>query len=327
MAEKRFYWLKMPHDFLDSMVIKKLRSIPGGDQYTIIALKILLLGTTADNRIYYEGIEESFAKEIALTINENAMATEMVVNFLIAQRWIIRKSKYCYLVSKAAEMTGSESEAAERKRRSREKAKLVYDCDNVTEMSQDCHNLVTEKENKKSSELPEIQFVAIQEDNECVCDNVTEMSQSCHEDVTTKEKKDEKKKNIQESISSSLRSEEDTKEVPKNRDVAELLPSWLGSHGLDEIPELRAVLNDFAEMRKKIRKPLTRRALELNLDQAWKLSGGDTGLIVRIFEQSIQNSWSGVFALKNQSSPATRGGKAGFSVESQLRTEGEEVSM
>ena len=37
MGEKRYYWLKLRNDFFDSVRMKKLRSVAGGDTYTIIA--------------------------------------------------------------------------------------------------------------------------------------------------------------------------------------------------------------------------------------------------------------------------------------------------
>lgn len=58
--EKRYYFLKLPKDFFTDRVMKKLRKLPGGEAYTIIAQKILLLGLDNDNRILYEGIEETF---------------------------------------------------------------------------------------------------------------------------------------------------------------------------------------------------------------------------------------------------------------------------
>ena len=40
MAERRFYWLKLPEGFFRQKEIKKLRQIAGGDTYTIIYLKM-----------------------------------------------------------------------------------------------------------------------------------------------------------------------------------------------------------------------------------------------------------------------------------------------
>ena len=309
MAESRIYWLKMPSDFLDSLIIKKLRKMAGGDTYTIIALKILLKGATEDNRLYYEGVEESFAKELASTLDESDIDTEITVSILLNCGWLVKESEDCYLVSKATEMTGSETSQARRMRKLRNKKQL----------------LLTEKD---TEEIEEVERHNVRK---------------CDADVTLKEKeKNEKKKeNTRESMSSSLRSEEHTKEVceksdeilekaPRNRDVAKVLPGWLREHGIESGEELHDVLDAFAEMRVRIRKPLTARAVKLNLNEAWKLSNGSIATMVQIFDQSISNSWCGVFALRENllTKPfpvQLRGGQAGFSTGVYEQMKDEEV--
>lgn len=61
---------------------------------------------------------------------------------------------------------------------------------------------------------------------------------------------------------------------------------------------LDLALNDFAEMRKKMRKPLTDRALALTLSELEKLAPGDDEKKIAILNQSIQRGWQGVFPLK-----------------------------
>ena len=61
-----------------------------------------------------------------------------------------------------------------------------------------------------------------------------------------------------------------------------------------------AALNDFAEMRKKMRKPLTDRALALTLSELEKLAPGDDEKKIAILNQSIQRGWQGVFPLKDE---------------------------
>lgn len=62
--------------------------------------------------------------------------------------------------------------------------------------------------------------------------------------------------------------------------------------------ELVDVLKDFVEMRKTMRKPLTARAMKMILNDLDKLAVDDRTKIA-IVEQSIKNSWQGVFHLKN----------------------------
>lgn len=62
--------------------------------------------------------------------------------------------------------------------------------------------------------------------------------------------------------------------------------------------ELNEALKDFEEMRKKIKKPLTDRAKKGIIKKLYDLSGGNASIAVEILDNSIMNSWQGVFELK-----------------------------
>lgn len=57
-------------------------------------------------------------------------------------------------------------------------------------------------------------------------------------------------------------------------------------------------LENFRVMRERIRKPMTGHALHLIFLELNKLAGRDSGKKIAILEQSIMNSWQGVFPLK-----------------------------
>lgn len=65
-------------------------------------------------------------------------------------------------------------------------------------------------------------------------------------------------------------------------------------------PNIEKAFADYVEMRKKIRKPMTDRAVELALEKLNKLSGGDSDLAVQIINQSISYSYQGLFPLKDE---------------------------
>jgi hypothetical protein len=56
---------------------------------------------------------------------------------------------------------------------------------------------------------------------------------------------------------------------------------------------------DYVAMRKQIKKPMTNRAIELAIKKLNDLSGGDNDKAIQILEQSVMNSWQGLFELKN----------------------------
>ena len=53
-------------------------------------------------------------------------------------------------------------------------------------------------------------------------------------------------------------------------------------------------------MRKLINKPMTNRALELIISKLKTLSNGNPETAVKILNQSIINSWQGIFELKEE---------------------------
>lgn len=116
---KRYYWLQLPEDFFNDKTVKKLRKIPGGDTYTIIALKIMLKALKSENKLYYDGIEDSFAEEIALDIDEQTEAVEITVKYLIQSGWLFTESEDTLISVKGAELTGSETASARRVRKHR----------------------------------------------------------------------------------------------------------------------------------------------------------------------------------------------------------------
>lgn len=86
-----------------------------------------------------------------------------------------------------------------------------------------------------------------------------------------------------------------TKEKTKENNIPPISPK--GDWG-DVSPELKAALDEFAEMRKKIKKPLTDRAKQLTIRDLDKLAQDD-GTKIAILEQSVLHCWQGVFPLKN----------------------------
>lgn len=122
--EKRYYWLKLSEDFFKDKAIMKLRNIAGGDTYTIIYLKMMLLAIRQDNKLYYDGIELTFSDEIALEIGEDPENVRMTLQYLLQKNLIEEITDDEIYLSQCEEMVGSETDAARRKRVSRNRQKL-----------------------------------------------------------------------------------------------------------------------------------------------------------------------------------------------------------
>ena len=118
---KRYYWLKLPDDFFRQKPIKKLRKIAGGDTYTVIYLKMLLISLKNDGKLYFDGVEDNFCEELALELDEEEENVKVTVQFLMAQDLLKLIDESEYELTECSRMVGSESASAERMRRLRDK--------------------------------------------------------------------------------------------------------------------------------------------------------------------------------------------------------------
>ena len=131
MAEqKRYYWLKLHDDFFSSIRIKKLRKMAGGDTYVIIYLKMQLKAIKTDGCLSWKGYEQDFVDELALDIDEEPDNVRVTLAYLISCGLAETDGNTNFFLPYAIENTGSESSAAERMRKMRER-------NNVTPMLQD----------------------------------------------------------------------------------------------------------------------------------------------------------------------------------------------
>lgn len=120
---KRYYWLKLKEEFFLDKEVKKLRKIAGGDTYTIIYLKLMLLSLKTDGKLYFDSIEDTFAEELALEIDEDAENVRVTLMYLEKMNLLqIINEEEMYLTQMDS-LIVSESESAQRVRRHRAKVK------------------------------------------------------------------------------------------------------------------------------------------------------------------------------------------------------------
>ena len=153
---KKYYWLKLPKDFFEDRAIKKLRSIAGGDTYTIIYLKMLLRTLEDDGKFVYEGIEDSIVEEIALDIDEKEEDVSVAVNYLIKKGLMICTDNEAEL-TRMHEMIGSETDKAKLMRKKREQGNegnnVTQISNNVTHLLPDVTKCYTDIEKEIDKEL------------------------------------------------------------------------------------------------------------------------------------------------------------------------------
>lgn len=126
---KKYYWLKLKEDFFRNKKIKKLRKIAGGDTYTVIYLKMQLLSLQNEGTLIYEGVENSFAEEIALEIDEDIDNVKITLSFLSQNGLLEEISQDHFIMTETVECIGSEGSSAERVRKHRAlKQQKVLQC-------------------------------------------------------------------------------------------------------------------------------------------------------------------------------------------------------
>lgn len=112
--EKRYYWLKFKDDFFDSKRIKKLRKLAGGDTYIIIYLKMQLKALRTDGVLEFTGVEDNFAEELALDIDESPEDVRIVLTYLLTYGLCECSDNIHYFLPYVVENTGSETAGTQR---------------------------------------------------------------------------------------------------------------------------------------------------------------------------------------------------------------------
>ena len=262
---KKYYWLKLMKDFFTQPKIKKLRRIAGGDTYTIIYLKLQLLSIDNNAVLEYQEIENDFIEEMALTIDEDVENVKVTINYLIAQGMMEKVDDHHYILVETLKSIGSETSKAElmRKKRGIEK-EIVKNGNNVTKVLPTVTNALPTRYQSVTDVLPSVT--------------------NCYTEIE-KEKELDKELELKKEL-----------ESDKKKDKRETYVSILDSYTSND--SLKSSLNDFVEMRKKM-KGFTTRAFKLALNKLDELSNDDNEKI-KIVNQSVMNSWKSFYELKDE---------------------------
>ena len=136
-VNRRYYWLQLKEDFFKSKEMKLMRKLPGGEELTIIYLKIMLASLPDEGKIYFEGLAEDLAEELALLIDEDTEAVRMALMFLTKKNLLTTNDNYQFTLEQVPEMIGSETANARRVRKHRESRKALQCNTEVTKCNGD----------------------------------------------------------------------------------------------------------------------------------------------------------------------------------------------
>lgn len=175
---KKYFWLKLYNDFFTSKRVKRLRSLAGGDTYTIIYLKMQLKALKDDGYLYFDDVMDDFAEELALDIDENADDVRVTIQYL-SRVGLLESSENGkeYFLPYVQKCIGSETASTQRSRlsRARKKEREALPCNtDATSMQQIETKCNTEIEKEKELETDidieknKYQLVADMYNNTCV---------------------------------------------------------------------------------------------------------------------------------------------------------------
>lgn len=258
MAEKKYYWLKLKENFFKQKSMKKLRKIAGGETYTIIYLKMLLASLQNEGKIYFDGLENSIEEETALELDEDPDNVKFTILFLEKCGLLQIEDNGKNIYMNSIQDMIGSETSAAARMRK----------------SRDNHNRISQNRNNVTEQ----------------CNNVPDSYTDVQKSYTEIEKEIDKDTEQDTDIHINIESNTDIK-TKKKREKKEIT-----YYPNDE--KLDVTFKDYINMRKEIKKPMTKKAIELAMSKLQELSDGDNDIAIQILEQSIMNSWIGLFELK-----------------------------
>jgi predicted phage replisome organizer len=154
---KRYFWLKLKDDFFDDDAIEWLEEQPNGKEYVLFYLKLCLkslkhdcclIRTVGNMLIPYD------AKKLGELTRTKEDTVIVALELLKRIGLVDLQENGALFMAKVSEMIGSETNAAARMRKTREKAKELGKVNNVRPMLQNCSpELEIEKEIEIDKEL------------------------------------------------------------------------------------------------------------------------------------------------------------------------------
>ena len=145
MAEKKYYWLKLKRDFFKRHDIRIIEAMPNGKDYILFYLKMLLESVDHDGALRFSDTIPYNADMLAVITNTNVDVVRAAMKVFENLQMVEILDDETIFMRETEKLIGSETAAAERKRRQRAAENtanplpLSSNCDNVTQASQNSH--------------------------------------------------------------------------------------------------------------------------------------------------------------------------------------------
>lgn len=160
--EKKRYWLKLDKDFLKSSQIKVIKNMPNGKDYIIFYLSLLLESVETVGHLRFSELVPYSDEMLASVTDTNVDIVRVAMKIFIELGLVEVLDDKTIFMTQVAQMTGKESESAERVRQFRLRQKRAKEilptlqCNNqVTDSNTEVTKSNDNKEKKKDKQRTE----------------------------------------------------------------------------------------------------------------------------------------------------------------------------
>lgn len=155
-VEKKRYWLKLDKNFLKSSQIKVIKNMPNGKDYVIFYLALMLESIETIGHLRFSNLVPYNEEMLASVTDTNVDIVRTAVKIFESLGLMEMLDDGTIYMTQVAEMTGKESESAERVRRYRLKQKqqlALQGNGNVTNSNDNKEKQEQRTENKENKEI------------------------------------------------------------------------------------------------------------------------------------------------------------------------------
>ena len=174
MASKKYYWLKLKRDFFKRHDIRIIEEMPNGKDYVLFYLKLLLESIDHEGSLRFSDAIPYNEQMLSVVTNTNVDVVKSAMKLFTELNMIDIYDDATIYMNEAERLIGSESDSAERMRRSRLAAKSeakASQCD--TDVTK-CDENVTQSKIKIQS--IEQETVVVVEDTDTDNDEIVDNS-------------------------------------------------------------------------------------------------------------------------------------------------------
>ena len=154
MAEKKRYWLKLDKNFLKSSQMKVVKAMPNGKDYIIFYLSLMLESVETVGHLRFTALVPYNADMLAAITETNVDIVKSAIKIFCELGLMRIFDDGTIFLPQVPEITGKESESAERVRKYRERLKesedlLALQCNSGVTKSNDNKEKDKEKDKEK----------------------------------------------------------------------------------------------------------------------------------------------------------------------------------